>query len=134
MEEEAYRCKMEKHVRSWRRARQPVARGQALGEQNTDYWKWKISVEGRLLEEGTGTMEKDVRSWRRARHAVARGRPLEEKTDRWSCKILVGDGWLLEEVTGLERNQRAGEEGRLLDDEEKPVCKVEPLLLNFSCC
>ena len=124
---------MEKHVHSWRRARQPVARGQALGEQNTDYWKWKISVEGRLLEEGTGTMEKDVRSWRWARHAVARGRALEEKTDRWSCKILVGDGWLLEEVTGLERNQRAGEEGRLLDDEEKPVCKVEPLLLNFSC-
>ena len=76
------------------------------------------------MEEGTGTMEKDVRSWRRARHAVARGRALEEKTDWWSWKILVGDDWLLEEVTGLESNQRAGEEGRLMDDEEKPVCKV----------
>ena len=125
MEEEAYRCKMEKHVRSWRRARQPVARGQAYVEQNTDYWKWKISVGDRLLEEkNRDTMEKDVRSWRRARHAVARGRALEEKTDWWSWKILVGDGWLLEEVTDLESNQRAGEEGRLMDDEEKPVCKV----------
>ena len=36
----------------------------------------------------------------------------------------MGDGWLLEEVTDLESNQRAGEEARLMDDEEKPVCKV----------
>ena len=65
MEEEAYRCKMEKHVRSWRRARLPVARGRALVEEKTGHWRWKISVGGRLLEEETGTMEKEVRSWRR---------------------------------------------------------------------
>ena len=65
--EEAYRCKMEKHVRSWTRARQPVARGRALVDEKSDYWRWKISVRGRLLEEETATIEKDVHSWTRAR-------------------------------------------------------------------